>query len=159
MRLYGVPGSLAAASVIVDVLVQAATQVVFAIFGLIAADRAQADATVAWVAAIGLGITRVMLAGFYLVQRRGGQRIPSGRHRRASPATGRWRVLGTIDAVYQNLATIYASRSDLVASTVVHMAGWIIGVAEVLIMFACMGHPRQHRRGAGHRKPPACHSL
>jgi len=23
----------------------------------------------------------------------------------------------------------------------VHMAGWIIGVAEVLIVFACMGHP------------------
>src|SRR4029079_14237179 len=32
-------------------------------------------------------------------------------------------------------------RSDLLASPVVHMAGWIIGVAEVLIVFACMGHP------------------
>ena len=81
-----------------------------------------------------------MLAGFYLVQRRGGQRIL---HVIIGRLTGdrQWRVLGTIDAVYQNLAAIYAVRSDLVASTVVHMAGWIIGVAEVLIVFACMGHP------------------
>jgi uncharacterized protein (TIRG00374 family) len=50
-------------------------------------------------------------------------------------------MLGTIDAVYQNLAMIYAARSGLAASIVVHMAGWIIGVAEVLIVFACMGHP------------------
>src|SRR6476661_489269 len=140
LRLYGVPGSLAAASVIVDVLLQAATQFVFAIVGLLLLIALGADATLAWVAATGLGLGGVMLAGFYLVQRRGGQRIL---HIIIGRLTGdrHWRVLGTIDAVYQNLAAIYASRSDLLASTVVHMAGWIIGVAEVLIVFACMGHP------------------
>jgi putative membrane protein len=140
LRLYGVPGSLAAASVIVDVLLQAATQFVFAIVGLLLLIALGADATLAWVAATGLGLGGVMLAGFYLVQRRGGQRIL---HVIIGRLAGdrQWRVLGTIDAVYQNLAAIYASRSDLVASTVVHMAGWIIGVAEVLIVLACMGHP------------------
>jgi putative membrane protein len=140
LRLYGVPGSLAAASVIVDVLLQAATQFVFAIVGLLLLIALGADATLAWVAATGLGLGGVMLAGFYLVQRRGGQRIL---HLIIGRLTGdrQWRVLGTIDSVYQNLATIYASRSDLLASTVVHMAGWMIGVAEVLIVFACMGHP------------------
>jgi putative membrane protein len=140
LRLYGVPGSLAAASVIVDVLLQAATQFVFAIAGLLLLIALGADAALAWVAATGLGLGGVMLAGFYLVQHRGGQRIL---HVIIARLTGdrQWRVLGTIDAVYQNLATIYASRSNLIASTVVHMAGWLIGVAEVPIVFACMGHP------------------
>jgi hypothetical protein len=52
-----------------------------------------------------------------------------------------WRVLGTIDAVYQNLGMIYAARSNVIASGVVHLAGWALGVAEVAIVFAFMGHP------------------
>ena len=56
LRLYGVPGSLAAASVIVDVLLQAATQFVFAIVGLLLLIALGADATLAWVAATGLGL-------------------------------------------------------------------------------------------------------
>jgi putative membrane protein len=135
-----VPGALAAASVIVDVLLQAATQFAFAIVGLLVLIALEADATIAWVAAIGLSLGGLLLAGFYLAQRRGGQRIL---HAAVSRVTGtrKWRVLGTIDSVYQSLATIYAARSDLVASTAVHMCGWIIGVAEVLIVFAFLGNP------------------
>jgi putative membrane protein len=140
LRLYAVPGALAAASVTVDVLLQAATQFGFAIVGLLVLIALGADATLAWVAAVGLGLAGLMLAGFYLAQRRSGQRILHSIIRRLT-GNRQWRVLGTIDSVYQSLAMIYAARSDLVASTVVHMAGWIIGVAEVLIVFACMGHP------------------
>jgi len=50
-------------------------------------------------------------------------------------------VLGTVDAVYQSLSMIYARRSNLVASSLVHMVGWLIGVTEVLIVLSCMGHP------------------
>jgi putative membrane protein len=137
---YAVPAALAAASVIVDVLVQAATQFLFAIVGLLVLIAFGADATLAWVAALGLGLAGLMLAGFYLAQRRGGQRILLFAINRLT-GDRMWRVLGTIDAVYQNLALIYAVRSDLVASIVVHMAGWIFGVAEVLIVFAFMGNP------------------
>jgi putative membrane protein len=140
LTLYAVPGALAAASVIVDVLVQAATQLLFAVIGLIVLVALGADATLARIAAMGIGLAGVMLVGFYWAQRHGG-------HRFLQSAIGRltgdrkWRVLGTIDAVYQNLAMIYAARSDLAASAVVHMAGWVVGVAEVLIVFACMGNP------------------
>jgi putative membrane protein len=140
LTLYAVPGALAAASVIVDILVQAATQFLFAVAGLLVLVALGADATVARIAAIGLGLGGLLLAGFYLAQRRGGQRVLRLVITRLA-GNRQWRVLGTIDAVYQNLAAIYAARSDLVASFVVHMVGWIIGVAEVLIVFACMGHP------------------
>ena len=140
LTLYAVPGALAAASVIVDILVQAATQFLFAVAGLLVLIALGADATVARIAAIGLGLGGLLLAGFYLAQRRGGQRVLRLVITRLA-GNRQWRVLGTIDAVYQNLAAIYAARSDLVASFVVHMVGWFIGVAEVLIVFACMGHP------------------
>jgi putative membrane protein len=140
LTLYAVPAALAAASVIVDVLLQAATQFLFAIAGLFVLIALGADATLAKVAAIGLAVAGFLLAGFYWAQRRGGQRLLAAAIRRVA-GDSNWRVLGTIDAVYQNLTTIYALRSDLIASTAVHMAGWIFGVSEVLIVFAFMDHP------------------
>jgi putative membrane protein len=140
LTAYAVPGSLAAASVIVDVLVQAATQLLFAIVGLLMLLALGADAAVAGVTALGLGIAVLLLGGFYLAQRPSGQRIL---YAAIGSLTGdrKWRMLGTIDAVYHQLATIYAGRSDLLTSCVVHMAGWLFGTVEVFIVFACMGHP------------------
>jgi putative membrane protein len=140
LTLYAVPGALAAASVIVDVLIQAATQFLFAIFGLLALVALEASEALARSAAIGIAIAALMLAGFYLAQRRGGQRILRAIVSRLA-GDREWRVLGTIDAVYQNLGMIYAARSNVVASAVVHLGGWAIGVAEVAIVFAFMGHP------------------
>ena len=140
LTLYGVQVALAAASVIVDVLLQAATQFVFAMIGLVSLIALGADATLAWAAMLGLGLASLMLAGFYLAQGRGGQRILHiGLNRLAGDR--KWSVLGTIDAVYRNLAEIYEARSKLVGSLVVHMVGWILGVAEVLIVFAFIGSP------------------
>jgi putative membrane protein len=81
-----------------------------------------------------------MLGIFYLAQRTGGHRIL---HTLLSRLKGddNWRVLGTVDAVYQYLSSIYARRSDLAASGLVHLVGWLVGVAEVLIVLDFMGHP------------------
>jgi putative membrane protein len=140
LTLYAVPGALAAASVIVDVLIQAATQFLFAILGLLTLVALEADQALARSAAIGIAVAALMLAGFYLAQRRGGQRILRSVVTRLA-GDREWRVLGTIDAVYQNLGTIYAARSNVIASGVVHLVGWAIGVTEVAIVFAFMGHP------------------
>jgi putative membrane protein len=140
LTLYAVPGALAAASVIVDILIQAATQFLFAIFGLLALVALEASEALARSAAIGIAVAALMLVGFYLAQRRGGQRILRAIVSRLA-GDREWRVLGTIDAVYQNLGMIYAARSNVIASSVVHLAGWAIGVAEVAIVFAFMGHP------------------
>jgi putative membrane protein len=137
---YGVPAALGVSSVIVDVLLQAATQFLFAMIGLLALVALGADATLTCAATLGLGLGGLLLAGFYLAQGRGGQRIL---HFVLDRLTGNrnWPVLGTIDAVYRNLGMIYAIPSSLVASIAVHMAGWLFGVAEVLIVFAFIGNP------------------
>jgi putative membrane protein len=140
LMLYGIPAALGVASVIVDVLLQAATQFLFAMIGLLTLFVLGANATLAWVGTLGLGLAGMLLAGFYLAQGRSGQRMLHFALDRLT-TDRKWPVLGTIDAVYQDLAMIYAARSNLVASILVHMAGWIFGVAEVLIVFAFIGNP------------------
>src|SRR6202040_3976331 len=93
LTLYAVPGALAAASVIVDVLIQAATQFLFAIFGLLALIALEASEALARSAAVGIALAALLLAGFYLAQRRGGQRILRAIVSRLARA-GEGRVLG-----------------------------------------------------------------
>ena len=60
---------------IADVLVQAATQFLFACLGLLVLVALGADDTLARLAALGLGIAALMLGGFFMAQRSGGQQI------------------------------------------------------------------------------------
>jgi putative membrane protein len=137
---YAVPGALAAASVVIDVLMQAATQFLFAVLGLAILIALGADATATRIAAIGLAVSAPLLAGFYVVQRRSGHRMLRFVLTRAA-GDASWRVLDTVDAVYRSLSELYARRSGVAASGIVHMIGWLIGTAEVWIVLACMGHP------------------
>jgi putative membrane protein len=139
LRFWAVPGPLAAASLVIDVLLQAATQFLFATLGLVMLVALRPDIKVAVTAATGLALAIPLLGGFYLAQRRGGHRIL--RFVLARLRGDDWRVVGTVDALYQYLSVIYAGWSNLVASSLTHMVGWLIGVAEVLIVLNCMGHP------------------
>jgi putative membrane protein len=140
LTFRNVPSPLAAASVIIDVLLQAVTQFAFATVGLLTLLALGVDTTVAFTAAAGLALAAPLLGGFYVMQRRGAHRIIRAILTRVT-GDDTWRGLGTFDAVYGSLSRIYARRSQLLTSTVVHLAGWVVGVAEVLVVFACMGHP------------------
>src|SRR5260370_32227485 len=119
LTLYAVPGALAAASVIVDVLIQAATQFLFAIFGLLALIVLQAMAALARSAAVGIAVATLMLARFYLAQRRGGQRILRAIvSRLAGDPEGRG--LGTLEAGYKNLVLIFPPPSKFLSRAVAH---------------------------------------
>ena len=140
LTFWAVPGALGAASIIVDVLMQATTQFLFASLGIVTLIALGTDATVVGAVATSLAVATPLLGGFYLAQRRGGQRVL---HIVLSRLKGDsdWRVLGTVDAVYEKFSAIYAGRSRLAASGLVHMAGWLLGIAEVLIVLRCMGLP------------------
>jgi putative membrane protein len=136
----GIAGPLASATVIVDVLIQAATQFLFAMVGLSVLVALGADERLARIVALSLIVAALMLAGFYPVQRRSGQQTLQWMLSRLMGDRS-WNVLGAIDAVYQNFAMIYAARACILAGAVVHMAAWLIGVIEVLIVFAFIGNP------------------
>ena len=139
LTFWAVPGSLAAASVIIDVLVQAVTQFLFAVLGLVTLIALGVDKTVAVIAATSLAVAAPALIGFYLVQGSAGHRLLRTLLVRLK-GHGNWGVLGTVDAVYQSLSLIYTQRGNLVASNLVHMIGWLIGVLEVYIVLSCMGY-------------------
>jgi putative membrane protein len=140
LTFWAVPGPLGAATIMVDVLLQALTLLLFAALGIITVVALGTDTTVVGTAATSLAVAAPALGAFYLVQRREGHRIL---HFMLSRLNGdsNWRLLGTVDAVYENLSVIYARRSGLAASGVVHMIGWLVGVAEVLIVLRCIGLP------------------
>jgi putative membrane protein len=140
LTFSGTPGSLALASVIVDVLLQAATQFVFAICGLAILFALGDHDDLVWAAAPAFIAAAVGLGGFYWVQRHGGQRIIMFFvDRLARDPDGFFQI--RIDAVYGQLTAIYASRSNLLISAGVHFIGWLIGAAEVYAGFAFMDRP------------------
>jgi putative membrane protein len=137
---WAVPSSLATAGIIIDVLMQAVTQFLFAALGLVMLVALAGDTTVTWIAATGLAVMVPMLAGFYLVQRQSGQRILYLALSRFKDDSKR-RFLGAVDATYQQLSMLYARRTSLLASGQVHVLGWLIGTAEVWIALRFMGVP------------------
>lgn len=140
LTFWGVPGAFGGASLIVDVLIQAATQFTFTALGIMTLIAFGTGTTVAGVAATSLAVATPLLGAFYYAQRRAGHRIFHFILSRVSGDSS-WRLLGTVEAVYQNLAKIYAQRSRIMTSGFVHLTGWIAGLAEVLIVLRCMGVP------------------
>ncbi|RAI37162.1 lysylphosphatidylglycerol synthase domain-containing protein [Rhodoplanes roseus] len=140
LTFKGVPGPLATASVIVDVLVLAVTQALFALTGLAVLVWLGADSSLAWIAAAGLALAVPALVGFWIVQRRGGRKAFGwilGRFR------GDWaRVVGEkVERLFVDLSALHASRSRMGASLVLHYLDWLTGIGEVLVAFWFMGHP------------------
>src|SRR5258707_2557393 len=138
LTTHAVPGALAAASVVVDILIQAAAQFLFAALGLVILTALGADHALARSTAVGLAIAALLLTGFYFAQRRGGQRVLQSIVPRLA-GDRECRVVRTIDARFHNLALIHAGRSSLVASCIVHMAGWVVRAPGSSVVFSVIG--------------------
>jgi putative membrane protein len=140
LALKGTRGAMAAASVIVDVLMQASTQVVFAIVGLVLLVAMGGNGLVAWPLAIGVALAFPALGGFLLAQRAGGQRLIK---RLLTMVAGErdWKIFGALDDLYAGLGAFYSNRGGLVRSGVWHLAVWFFGAIEVWIVLRMMGQP------------------
>ncbi|MFL9828407.1 lysylphosphatidylglycerol synthase domain-containing protein [Rhodoplanes sp. SY1] len=140
LTFVGVPGALATASVIVDVLALAVTQALFAMTGLAVLIWLGADSSIAWIAAGGLALALPALVGFWIAQRRGGHQAFGWLLARFR---GDWaRVVGQkVDRLFRDLSALHASRSRMGASLVLHYLDWLTGIGEVLVAFWFMGHP------------------
>ncbi len=140
LGFFGVDRSLAAASVIVDMLVQVATQFIFAVIGLLVLiGLGGGDGLVRGVA-LGLLVAAPAIAGFYLVQRRGMHRSTRRLLTRLI-GTRQWTGLGAIEALYAQLETIHTNVGGLALGAAVHLAVWIFGTLEIWIALAFMGWP------------------
>jgi putative membrane protein len=140
LALRGVRGTVAAASVIVDVLMQAVTQLVFAIVGLVLLIAMGGNEVVAWPIAIGIAVAIPALACFFMIQ---GERGQAFVRKVLSFFAGdrNWLVFGAIDDLFARLDAFYAHRRGLIRSSLWHLGVWFVGATEVWIVLHFMGHP------------------
>ena len=141
LTFWHIPGPLAAATVIVDVLAQAGTQFLFALvgFALLIAHGVGGSFIndLAWA----LAAAALALTGFYVAQRQGGEKLLNALLRRL--ARGReWQIHGTFEAVFHRLHEVYGRRRALALTVVCHLGVWFIGALEVWVGLTAMGyHP------------------
>jgi putative membrane protein len=140
LALRGVRGALAAASVIVDVLMQATSQLVFAIIGLILLIDMGGNELVVWPLAVGVALALPALGGFLLVQGELGRRLVK---KVLSMFAGdrEWLVFGAIDELFAQLDALYSNRIGLIRSVTWHLVGWFVGAIEVFVVLNAMGYP------------------
>ncbi|GEP10317.1 HpnL family protein [Methylobacterium gnaphalii] len=136
----GVSGSLAGASMFVDLMTQALTQLLFTLAGLGILIWLAGDGPVVRTVAGGLVVAVPALAAFYLIQRRSGHRLIQAALTRF--ASGReWRALGAVDVLYANLKRLYGNGARFGNAVFVHQIGWVIGTLEVYVCLHFMGYP------------------
>jgi putative membrane protein len=140
LALRGTKGAVAAASVVVDVMIQAATMVAFALIGLTLLLLGGGNEFVAWSAAIGIAIATMALAGFFAAQTAHGHRLIVS-VLTAMAGEREWRVFGAVDDLFAQFDRFYANRKGLWRSFLWHLADWFVGVAEVWIVLNFMGYP------------------
>lgn len=139
LALHGTRGTVAAASVIVDVLIQAATQVVFAVIGLVLLVVLVGNDLVVWPIAIGIAISIPVLGAFFLIQGERGQTLAKRLLARVAPDR-EWRAFGAIDDLFACLNSFYAHRRALIRAALLHLGSWIVGAIEVWIVLRFMGY-------------------
>jgi putative membrane protein len=138
MTLFGIAGGLAGATVLVDMLIQVVTLLLFTIVGIgvlstVVADRALIGSLVA-----GTATMAAALVGFFVAQRFGGAKLLDRLSMKVAAKLG-WSANQA--SFHDNLVNIYANLPRLACATLVHTSVWFIGVFEVLVALRLMGFP------------------
>ena len=141
LTFWHIPGPLAAATVIVDVLAQAGTQFLFALVGLALLIAHGVGGNFVYDIAWALGAAALALTGFYVAQRHGGEKLVNALLKRL--ARGReWQINGTFEAVFHRLHEVYGRRRAIALTVICHLGVWFIGALEVWVGLTAMGyHP------------------
>ena len=137
----GVPQPVAAASVVVDVTLVAASQLLFTLFGLLLLIEHLGGGGLVAPSLAGVAIMGFLVAAFFAVQRRG---LFAGLARSIGRFGGdrRWAQLtSSAEALDETVAQIYRDRGALIAAVSWHLMSWILGAGEVWLALRFIGHP------------------
>ena len=140
----GVPGVQATASMVVDITVGAATQAVFVIAGVVLlADGASADgaASMAWGLLIGAATFAAAIGAFVLIQHNSMFGVLVEWAHRLAPKDWLSGFAGRAEAIDAAVVATYRRRFAVSYSSLLRLAGWIIGVGEVWLTMWALGKP------------------
>lgn len=140
LTFRGATPGVAGGSVVVDLTLEAITQLLFTLLGLavlvVIADQPN---LVRWVL-IGLLFATPLLAAFLLAQQRGLflwiERLLEGVAER-----NQWLSLGRVDDLHGTIVSLYRDHASVLASACCHFLCWLLGAGEVWLALYFMGHP------------------
>jgi glycosyltransferase 2 family protein len=139
VALAGVPGTVAAASTIVDVTLEFLAQLAYTALGLAWLIHLQPEAAAVGPLMVGLAVGLAAGAAFVLVQRRGFFLFDL-----IARALGQgWasKTAAGAAALHAALGEIYQHRSGLIASSMLHLVCWVASAAEVWLALHLAGQP------------------
>jgi putative membrane protein len=139
LALRGMNAGLAGASVVLDKIAEALSQIPFTLLGLLLmlafTGRTPLTTTVALALAVAVGTMAAVLLARQTRRCRGIERHLIERLARAA-----WPAFQQIQRVVQAIRAIY--RTDKFMSAIAwHLLGWIVGAGEVWLALLFMGHP------------------
>ena len=139
----GVPGAQATASMVVDITVGAATQLVFVLAGvaLLAANRTHNASAVAWGVLIGVAVFAAAIGVFVRIQHNSMFGVLVTWAHRLAPKSGMSSFAGRADAIDEAIVATYRRRSALSYSSLLRLFGWAIGAGEVWLATRVLGKP------------------
>jgi putative membrane protein len=135
----GLTTGAAMASVIVDLLLQAATQVAFTLTGLTLLILAGSNTALVREVAIGVLFIVVGLIGFFLVQRLGG--FGWLERKLAEMSVGQRFGLDQITDLDANIQRIHGKHWVIARCIAIHLLVWFTGAGEVWIALAFLKQP------------------
>ena len=143
----GTPMHDAAAAMTVSTTMQSAAQIAFALVGLTAFAAFSTESSAAATHALHLAalaasaVLAIALAAFYYVQQRG----LFGRFSRLVGKFfgphGALASAARADAIDEAVRKLYRSRGRIAATFALSFAGWAVGIGEVWLALAFIGHP------------------
>ena len=139
----GVPGAQATASMVVDITVGAATQLVFVLVGvgLLAAGKTHDAAATAWGLTIGVAIFAAAIGLFVRLQHNSMFAVLIGWARRLAPKSWMSGFAGRAEAIDEAIVATYRRRFALSRSSLLRLVGWVSGVGEVWLATRVLGWP------------------
>lgn len=136
----GVPGADAGASVVVDVTIVVATQIVFTLVGLALLLGHLGLTRLTLVAAAGTAVTGLVLATVLLVQRRDPFTLLARLSGRLAGADRQAFSAGAA-ALDAGVVGLYGDRPALLAASAWHLLAWFVGAGEIWLALHFLGHP------------------
>jgi putative membrane protein len=143
-HLRGVPGAQAAASMVVDTTVGAATQLLFVMSGvvlLLTRSTEPSAIVVAWAVLIGIAVLLAAIAAFLLFQHRGLFVGSAKLAHRLLPIQWLSALTADASAIDDAVVAAYRMGSVMRRASVLRLIGWAAGAGEVWLVMQALGQP------------------
>jgi putative membrane protein len=141
LMMNAMPGSIAGASVVVDLTLAVLTQLIFTLMGLGLLLANIPNSGVVLGVLVGVGIGTLSFAGFVLVQKRGLFALLVGWLSGLSGGRRWLSLVGGAERLDKEIKAMYRRQRTLLLSAGWQMLAWILGAGEVWLALYFLGHP------------------